>query len=158
MKGMKMDRISSITLSIITFGIILPFIGCQNSSSPSPSSETRQSKLLTAENHRLQVQLQQLETRSAKLTKDYKQCTEENEKGKKETAELTTNLQQCNEEKEKIKKDAEDTVSFTMTTVREECKQETKLLQDENEQLKAQIQKLEEELKRLKVKSATATP
>jgi outer membrane murein-binding lipoprotein Lpp len=114
---MKMKRLHTAISLFICAAVLAPLAGCQNSTSP--SSDSRQSKLLTAENHRLHVRLQQLEN----------------------------DLRQCSEEKEKAKKEADETVSFVMTTVREESEKEAREIRDENEKLKVQIQKLEEQLR-----------
>lgn len=124
-------------------------------------------------------QVDQLNKQLAARTKELEQCnqhiallTQENQQLKNTHGEAAANMQtlteqlaQCQkelaspadeyakkmiEEAAKTKKEAEESVNFVMTTVREEGEKEAKALRDENESLKAQIQKLQDELTQLK--------
>jgi hypothetical protein len=121
-----MRRPCTAVVLFIAIGIFLPLVGCQKNSSPSSSaSQARQSRLTADENLRLKGQMKDLESQLAAVTKD---------------------LQQCTQERAQAEEEAGKNLSFIM----EQDKKETQQLQDENEKLKVQIQKLEDELKQKK--------
>jgi chromosome segregation ATPase len=110
-----------------------------------------QADYLTRQNEQLQRDIKDISENAQNVAAQLTQCEHElavptDEKLKKMAAEV-----------ERTKKEAEDSVNFVMTTVREESEKENKQLQSENEQLKAQIQKLQDELKQLKEKSGAPT-
>ena len=112
------------------------------------TEDNRKNASLAQENQQLKSDLNDAKLRADGLDYELKQCQNElampkDEKIKKLTQET---------------KDAQDAAAFAMTTVREEGEKETKALRDENEQLKAQMQKLQDELKQLKEKAGTANP
>jgi chromosome segregation ATPase len=117
---------------------------CKRQQTSPAAADKQQNTLLTQENQQLKNSLNEVAANAKNLTDQVEQCQKElssptNERVKKMAAEI-----------ERTKKEAEDTVNFVMTTVRDEGEKETKAIREENETLKAQIQKLQDELKQLK--------
>jgi chromosome segregation ATPase len=108
------------------------------------AAEKQQNAALAQENQQLRNSLSEAAANAKNLTDQLEQC-------QKEFASPTDErVKKMAEEVAKAKKEAEESVNFVMTTVREEGEKETKTLRDENETLKAQVQKLQDELKQLK--------
>jgi hypothetical protein len=124
-------------------GAIFLCTGCQNSTSKADnSSDGRQARLLSEQNHYQKVQID-------KLTKELEQCKSERTKLEGEAKanavqlpELKAGLSKCNEENARIKKEAEETVDFAMKEVPKAVTEENESLKAENEQLKAEIKRL----------------
>ena len=117
---------------------------CKQQQTPPAVAEKQQNTLLTQENQQLKNSLSEAAANYKSLTEELAQCRRElaspmDERAKKMAAEV-----------ERTKKEAEESVNFVMTTVREESEKETKAFRDENETLKAQVQKLQDELNQLK--------
>jgi hypothetical protein len=108
------------------------------------AADKQQLDLLTKENQTLKNSLNTSTANANSLTEQLKQCQQEL------ASPADERVKKMAEEVAKTKKDAEESVNFVMTTVRDEGEKETKALRDENETLKTQVQKLQDELKQLK--------
>jgi uncharacterized protein (DUF3084 family) len=122
---MKMKLIGIAVLSL-SISFIFLLAGCQKQKNSVPASpDLRQTRLTADENHRLRSQVQKSQ---AEITK------------------LNQQLEDCRKEKANVSESSGQSVSFIL----EQTKKETAELQQENANLKGQIQKLESELKNSK--------
>jgi predicted nuclease with TOPRIM domain len=108
------------------------------------SADKQQNDLLVQENQQLKNSLNEMPANVQGLSEQLEECQKnlalpENKRVKEMADELA-----------KTKKEAEESVNFVMTTVREESEKEAAALRGENETLKAEVQKLQDELKQLK--------